>query len=74
METPIKNPSLSEPLLTVAEVAANWNISVDWTRQIFENEPGVVILGSNGHGKRKYRTLRIPASVVERVRRRLSRA
>jgi hypothetical protein len=74
METPVKNTFLSEPLLTVAEVAAHWNLSVGWTRELFENEPGVVIFGSNGHGRRKYRTLRIPASVVERVRKRLSRA
>jgi hypothetical protein len=53
METPVKNPSLPEPLLTAAEVAALWNLSVDWTRQLLENEPGVVIFGSNGHGKRK---------------------
>jgi hypothetical protein len=74
METPVKNTFLSEPLLTVAEVAALWNLSVDWTRQLLENEPGVVIFGSNGQGKRKYRTMRIPRSVVERVQKRLSRA
>jgi hypothetical protein len=74
METPLKNASLPEPLLTVAEVAAHWNLSVDWTRQLLENEPGVVIFGSNGYGKRKYRTMRIPRSVVERVQKRLSRA
>jgi hypothetical protein len=74
METPVKNPSLPEPLLTVAEVAAHWNLSVGWTRELFENEPGVVIFGSNGHRKWKYRTMRIPRSVVERVQKRLSRA
>jgi hypothetical protein len=74
METPVKSTFPSEPLLTVAEVAALWNLSVDWTRQLLENEPGVVIFGSNGHGRRKYRTLRIPRSVVERVQKRLSRS
>ncbi len=60
---------------TVAEVAAMWNLSPDAVRRMFENEPGVLVLGDKvlSRSKRRYTTLRIPASVVERVHRRLSK-
>ena len=58
---------------TVAEIAEAWNLSVDKTREIFEREPGVLVIGdSNPRGKRRYRTLRIPQSVMDRVYMRLS--
>jgi hypothetical protein len=45
-----------------------WNLSVDAVRKRFRNEPGVLMLGdANPRGKRRYVTLRIPASVLERV-------
>jgi len=67
--------SFAERHYTVAEVAAMWNLSPDKVRRLFENEPGVVVLGDEAphRGKRRYRTLLIPESVVERVHRRLSR-
>jgi hypothetical protein len=57
------------------EIAGLWNISVDSVRKIFENEPGVLVLGNiqPRRGKRNYTTLRIPAYIVERVHRRLSK-
>ena len=57
-----------------AELAALWNLSEDTVRRIFENEPGVIVIERDGsrYAKRRYRTLRIPASIVERVHRRLS--
>ena len=61
---------------TVAEIAATWQLSPDAIRRIFQNEPGALVLG-NGESvrsKRRYTTLRIPQSVVERVHRRLSNA
>ncbi len=60
---------------TVAEIAEKWKLSEDAVRRLFEKEPGVLVLGKNGStgGRRGYTTLRIPASVVERVHRRLSR-
>lgn len=61
---------------TAAEIAELWNLSPDAVRRIFEDEPGVLVLGrsSTGRGRRGYTTLRIPESVVERVyRRQLSR-
>lgn len=59
---------------TVAEIAQMWSLSQDFVRRLFEREPGVLVLGQERtrNGKRRYRTLRIPASVVERVHRRVS--
>jgi hypothetical protein len=60
---------------TVAEIAQLWNLSDDAVRNIFEKEPGVLVLGGAQpkRGKRGYTTLRIPEDVVERVHRRMSR-
>lgn len=60
----------------VAEIAAMWQLSPDAARRIFQNEPGVLVLGNDDsvRRKRRYTTLRIPQSVVERVHRRLSNA
>jgi transcriptional regulator GlxA family with amidase domain len=55
---------------TVAEVAILWNLSRDTIRRLFQNEPGVVVLTTaTRRGKRRYRTLRIPESVLLRVHR-----
>jgi len=64
----------AEPHYSVAQVAAMWNLSQDAVRKIFQNEPGVLILGGSGSAhKRRYFTLRIPQSVVERVHRRMTK-
>jgi hypothetical protein len=58
-----------------AEIAELWSLSADCVRKIFENEPGVLVIG-NGQvkrGKRSYTTLRIPQSVLDRVHRRMAR-
>ena len=57
----------------VGEIAAIWNISGDVVRQLFEREPGVLVLGNqfSTRGKRRYRTIRVPESVVARVHKRL---
>jgi transcriptional regulator GlxA family with amidase domain len=60
----------SERHHSVADVASMWNLSEDTVRRMFQNEPGVLVLG--GHScsrKRRYATLRIPQSVLERVHR-----
>lgn len=58
-----------------AEIAERWNLSADTIRKLFENEPGVLVIGASirRRGKRRYMTLRIPEFVLERVHRRLSR-
>lgn len=62
-----------EPYFTVADIAALWKLSEDTVRRLFQHEPGVVAISQPCHrGKRRYITLRIPASVLERVRLRLS--
>jgi hypothetical protein len=50
-----------------AELADAWSFSAEKIRQLFRNEPGVLKIGTAG-----YITLRIPASVAERVHNRLS--
>jgi hypothetical protein len=59
---------------TVAQVAEMWNLSKDAVRRMFQNEPGVLVLGDTSPRRRKrlYKTLRIPESVVERVHQRHS--
>jgi hypothetical protein len=56
-----------------AELGLLWGLGADAVRKLFEDELGVVILGRRAPdtGKRPYRTIRIPASVAERVHRRL---
>jgi len=57
----------------VTEIAEMWNLSADKVRDLFEDEPGVLMIGErNPRRKRRYVTLRIPRSVLERVRVRLS--
>ena len=59
---------MNEPLLTVAEVAIMLDVSNDTVRRMFAPEPGVIDLGpKQGHGDRKYRILRIPRRVLDRV-------
>lgn len=53
---------------SVFEVAELWNVSPETVRRLFHNESGVLIFGSpETRYKRKRETMRIPASVVERV-------
>jgi hypothetical protein len=61
---------------TPTEIAEIWNLSTDTVRKLFENEPGVLVLGDDKHRhrrRRRYRTLRIPEDVLERVHKRLTR-
>jgi predicted DNA binding CopG/RHH family protein len=63
----------TQETLTVAQVASLWELSPDTIQRRFEDEPGVITLGSkNPRGKRKRVTLRIPRSVMERVKRRMA--
>ena len=67
--------SYMEQHFTPAELADRWNLSADVIRALFEREPGVLMIGDqvSSHSKRRYRTMRIPGSVAERVHRRLSK-
>jgi hypothetical protein len=58
---------------TPKQLADTWGLAPDTIRELFESEPGVLVIGSNGtRNKRRYRTFRIPESVAFRVHRKLS--
>jgi hypothetical protein len=64
---------LSEPYLTPAEIAELWRVSVDTVIRLFEHEPDVLILAKPAaKQKRRYRTIRIPNSVLVRVQKQRS--
>ena len=77
-ETNGGNPQLSTELLSaryysVKEISDLLNLSQDSVRKLFQNEPGVLVLGDQSSKyKRRYTTLRIPESVLRRVLRRMS--
>lgn len=55
-------------MFSVAEIAAHSKISADKVTRLFEDEPDVIDLGTpETMHKRRYRVLRIPASVLNRV-------
>ncbi len=67
--------SFGERHYSVSEIGEVWNLSQDAVRRIFQDEPGVLVLGGQGMGhKRRYTTLRVPESVLQRVHRRLTNA
>lgn len=71
--TEIKRGVSEEKYLTPVELAKRWALSPDTIRRLFCGEPDVLLLkNSSARSKRRYSTLRIPESVVERVRRKLS--
>ena len=58
---------------TVQDIADRLRLSTDKVRELFEDDPAVVKIGERNSGrKRRYVTLRIPHSAVERALRRLS--
>lgn len=60
--------SASERHYSVLEVAELWKLCPDSVRAIFKNTPGVIRINRPAtRKKRKYVTLRIPQSVLDRV-------
>ena len=55
---------------TVNELASMWKLSGEFVRQLVQHEPGVTEWVRQQPGRRRYRVLRIPQSVAERVYRR----
>src|SRR5258707_2090604 len=50
-----ENVALAERHYAVIEVAEMWNLSPDKVREIFEHEPGVLVIGDrNPRHKRRY--------------------
>jgi hypothetical protein len=65
--------SCQEKHYAINEVAEMWNVSRDTVRRLFYNEPGVVRIGKPlTMRKRVCITIRIPASVLQRVHDRLA--
>ena len=52
---------------SVDQLAKLWGMSDDFIRRLFIEERDVVVFFNTRAGRRTYRTLRIPASVAERV-------
>jgi hypothetical protein len=63
---------LDEDVFTVAEVAEKLQVKRDTVRRLFVNEPGVIVISFPRRGRRAYRTLRIPQTVLRRVLTRLT--
>ena len=60
---------------TINELASMWRLSGEFVRQLVQHEPGVTEWVRQQPGRRRYRVLRVPQSVAERVyRRALSKA
>jgi len=58
---------------TAREISELLNLSQDSVRKLFQDEPGVLVLGDQSSKyKRRYTTLRVPDSVLRRVLRRMS--
>lgn len=58
---------ISEKHFTVAELAENWNVHPNTVRKVFDRVPDVVTITLPSKNKRRYRAIRIPHSVAERV-------
>ena len=71
-EVPGELPAALERHFSVQEIAEMWGLSPDRVRRLFEREPGVLVIQKTGSPwRRRYRTLRVPQSVLERVHSRL---
>lgn len=63
----------SKNTYTVQEVAELTGLSRTTVTRLFEDEPGVLVLSRpEAIHKRRYRSIRIPRAVYERVMRRLT--
>jgi len=60
---------LTEPFLTVPEIAKLLRVDRHTVCRLFAEEPGVVVIGNREtrRGQRKYRMLRVPTAVLNRV-------
>lgn len=71
------NLTVTEHHFHPADLAKLWGLSPSKIRRMFENEPGVMLVGSPSRRvgralRRSYFTMRIPASVAERVHQKLT--
>ncbi|MGH7634731.1 MAG: hypothetical protein ACRENC_13435 [Gemmatimonadaceae bacterium] len=62
--------ALEERHYTIRELSRMWRFSDEFVRQIVKDEPGVTEWVRQRPGRRRYRVLRVPQSVAERLYRR----
>lgn len=67
MITAPQNGQAIEPHYTPAQLAELWQVHPETIRRIFKDESGVLKIVNPHRGRREKITLRIPASVAERV-------
>lgn len=67
MQTSEQREPFEERHFTVPELAEMWNLSREFVRQVVQGEPGVTEWVRQQPGRRRYRVLRVPESVAERL-------
>lgn len=67
MEANERRDPFEERHFTVPELAEMWNLSREFVRQVVQGEPGVTEWVRQQPGRRRYRVLRVPQSVAERL-------
>jgi hypothetical protein len=58
---------VNEPVFTLGDLAKRFRLDEKTVRRMFEREPGVLVITFPQKGRRTYRTIRVPQSVLERV-------
>jgi hypothetical protein len=67
MESNERPEAFEERHFTVRELASMWHLSKEFVRQVVQHEPGVTEWVRQQPGRRRYRVLRVPQSVAERL-------
>jgi hypothetical protein len=67
MEANERRQPFEERHFTVPELASIWRLSREFVRQVVQHEPGVTEWVRQEPGRRRYRVLRVPQSVAERL-------
>jgi hypothetical protein len=67
MESTDRPEPFEERHFTVPELAGMWRLSREFVRQVVQHEPGVTEWVRQQPGRRRYRVLRVPQSVAERL-------
>lgn len=67
MQASEQREPFEERHFTVPELAEMWNLSREFVRQVVQSEPGVTEWVRQQPGRRRYRVLRVPQSVAERL-------
>ncbi len=62
-----------EQHFSVKELSELWGLSERTVRRLIEQEPGVIRIHQSARGKRSYRRVQVPASIAERIYRKVTR-